>query len=194
MALTYSQFQPTHSVGSFHAPDFQLPGVDGKTYSLASFKEARALLVIFMCNHCPYVIAVQDRINQLAIDYGAKGVAVLGICSNDPVKYPADNFEAMKAHARAQGYVFAYAQDITQEVAKAYDAVCTPDPYLFENLAPGKGSDFLLRYHGRIDDSWKDVTAVTRRDLSLAIEAVLAGKPVNPEQIPAMGCSIKWRA
>lgn len=193
MALTYSQYQPTHAVDVFHAPDFNLPGVDGKNHSLASFTDARALLVIFMCNHCPYVIAVQDRINELAKKYGPKGLAVIGINSNDPDQKSADSFEAMKERAREVGYVFTYVQDLSQDVARAYDAVCTPDPYLFENIGKPTKPDFLLRYHGRIDDSWKEEAAVTRHELAEAIEAVLSKKPVDRDQKPAMGCSIKWR-
>lgn len=187
MALTYSTDTPLGSP----APDFSLPGVDGKTYSLDSFRDARALVVIFMCNHCPYVIAVQERINQLARDYAPRGVALVGINSNDPEKYPADSFEAMKERAREQGYAFPYLQDLTQEVARAYDAVCTPDPYVYERTSEGA---WALRYRGRIDDHWKDASAVTRRELAQALDAILAGEPVAPDAKPAMGCSIKWKA
>src|SRR5688500_3907346 len=108
MALTYSQYQPTHAVNVFVAPDFSLPGVDGRTYSLGSFRDSKALLVIFMCNHCPYVFAVQERINVLARVYGPQGLAVIGINSNDPSQKESDSFEAMKERSREQGYVFAY--------------------------------------------------------------------------------------
>jgi len=185
MALTYSL-----PLNSFRAPDFALPGVDGKTYSLASFSDAKALLVIFMCNHCPYVIAVQERINQLAREFKPRGLATIGINSNDPAVKPADNFEAMKVRAAEQAYVFPYVQDLSQQVARAYDAVCTPDLYLFERDAQG----FVLRYHGRIDDNWQHPEQVTRRELAEAIDAVLAGRPVSPEQKAAMGCSIKWKS
>ena len=171
------------------APDFRLKGVDDKFYSLADFKDAKALVVVFMCNHCPYVIAVQDRINAIAQEYAARGVRLIGINSNDPVKYPNDSFEAMKSRAAERGYVFPYVQDETQEVARAYDAVCTPDPYVFEK----SGGQFLLRYRGRIDDNWKEEPAVTRRDLADALDAILAGRTVQEEQIPSMGCSIKWK-
>lgn len=189
MALTYSVNQKLGQP----APEFSLPGVDGKTYSLAGIlrdaPEARALVVIFMCNHCPYVIAVQERINELARRYGPRGVKLIGINSNDPIRYPSDNFEAMKKRAAELGYAFPYLMDETQEVARAYGAVCTPDPFVFERV----GGEFLLRYQGRIDDSWKDPRAVTRQDLALALDAILAGKPVSPDQIPSMGCSIKWK-
>jgi peroxiredoxin len=185
MALTYSV---SKTFGT-PAPDFSLKGVDGKTYSLSSFKDSKALVVIFMCNHCPYVIAVQERINQLAKDYAKKGISVVGINSNDPIKYPDDSYSAMQARAREQGYLFPYLQDETQQVARAYDAVCTPDPYVYENV----GGKFALRYHGRIDDNWKDATAVAKRDLAEALDAILTGRAVEQEQKPAMGCSIKWK-
>lgn len=186
MALTYSVSEGLGMI----APDFSLPGVDGKIYSLADFKDAKALVIIFMCNHCPYVIAVQDRINALAATYLPKGAVVVGINSNDVSRYPEDNFEAMKVRAKEQGYVFPYLIDESQKVARAYDAACTPDPYVFEN--DGKGN-FILRYHGRIDDNWKDPTAVTRNELAEALDAILSGKAVNPDQKPAMGCNIKWK-
>ncbi len=149
----------------------------------------KALLVIFMCNHCPYVIAVQDRINQIAKDYADQGVAVVGINSNDAENYPEDSYEKMKQRAKEKNYAFSYLYDETQEVAKAYGAVCTPDPYLYEN----QDGKFLLRYHGRIDDSWKDESAVTSKDLRKAIEAVLKDDKIEFEQKPSMGCSIKWK-
>jgi peroxiredoxin len=185
MALTYS----TEEELGKPAPDFALPGVDGKTYGLSDFSGSKALVIVFMCNHCPYVIAVQDRINALAKDYASKRVALVGINSNDPVRYPDDDFEAMKRRAKEQGFAFPYLHDATQRTAKDYNAVCTPDPYVFERV----GDQFLLRYHGRIDDNWKDESAVKRRDLALALDAILSGKPVSPEQVPSMGCSIKWK-
>jgi len=185
MAPTYSTAATLGSI----APDFTLPGVDGKNYSLENFKDKKALLVIFMCNHCPYVIAVQGRINELAKNYQGKGLAVVGINPNDPEKYPEDSFDAMQVRAREIGYVFPYVQDVTQKVAKSFDAVCTPDPYLYENV----DGEFVLKYRGRIDDSWKDPAAVKSRDLATAIEAVLGSQPLKIEQIPSMGCSIKWK-
>jgi peroxiredoxin len=198
MALTYSKTglldrngNPALAIGAFRAPDFSLPGVDGKTYSLGDFREAKALLVIFLCNHCPYVIAVQERLNRLAKRFAPQGLATIGINSNDPEQKPDDDFESMKRRAREQGYVFPYVQDLTQEVARAYDAACTPDIYLFENER--NSESFVLRYHGRLDDSWKDERAVTRHDLADAVQALLSGTRVSAEQTPSMGCSIKWR-
>jgi peroxiredoxin len=184
MALTYSTLM---SLGT-KAPDFSLPGIDGKIYSLNSFKEAKALVVIFMCNHCPYVVAVQKRINDLAQFYQPKGISVVGINSNDPIEYPEDGFEEMKVRAKEEGYVFPYLQDQSQAIAKSYGAACTPDPYVFERV----GSQFLLRYHGRIDDNWKNEKEVTQKDLANALDSLLAGKQVLLDQKPAMGCSIKW--
>ena len=185
MALTYSDpvllGQP--------APNFSLLGTDGKTHRLNDFSQSKALVVVFMCNHCPYVIAVQDRINALAKEYGPKGVALVGINSNDATRYPADSFEAMKSRVTEKGFVFPYLFDETQEVAKAYGAVCTPDIYVVEP----KGEEFLLRYRGRIDDNWKDESAVRERDLARALDEILAGKLPSADQKPSMGCSIKWR-
>lgn len=185
MALTYSL---APKIGN-EAASFSLRGTDNKIYTLETFKDAKALAVIFMCNHCPYVVAVQERINALAKKYKAQGLALVGINSNDPIKYPADNFEAMQARALEQGFVFPYLYDETQKVARDYAAVCTPDPYLFSN----QNQKFLLQYHGRIDDNWKEPKSVNSNDLADAIEAVLAGKTPRTEQKPAMGCSIKWK-
>jgi peroxiredoxin len=185
MALTYT---PPGELGAL-APDFSLKGVDGGIHRLADFSNARALVVTFMCNHCPYVKAVQGRINALAREYAQKGVALVGINPNDSVRYPDDSFEAMQAESRKHGYVFPYLHDETQEVARAYGAVCTPDFYAY---AP-TGEGFALRYRGRLDDSWKDEAAVRRRDLASALDAILSGGTPSPDQLPSMGCSIKWK-
>ena len=176
------------SLGS-KAPFFNLIGTDDKTHSISEFLNNRALLVIFMCNHCPYTKAVQRRINALARDFSPRGLAVVGINSNDPTEYPEDSFENMKKRAHEQNYVFPYLYDETQSVARAYMAVCTPDPFLFENV----NGEFILRYHGRIDDNWRSPSEVKRHELAESIEAVLSGKPASSEQQPAMGCSIKWK-
>lgn len=188
MALTYSSEVKRGSA----APAFSLPGVDGRTHSLDEYRRdesVKALVVIFMCNHCPYVIAVQDRINDLAREYGPKGVRVVGINPNDAERYPDDSFDAMKKRASEQGYVFDYLQDESQEAARAYNAVCTPDPYVYSR----ENGEFVLRYHGRIDDSWKEPEKVTRRELAEALNAILAGREPDADQKPAMGCSIKWK-
>jgi peroxiredoxin len=171
------------------APDFALPGVDGRVYRLSDFQSAKVLVVAFICNHCPYVIAIQGRMNRLAAEYGAKGVQWVGINSNDSERYPEDGFEQMKARAREQGYVFPYLRDETQEVARVYGAVCTPEFYVY--LA--RGNQWLLQYQGRVDDSWKDESAVTRQELREALDRALAGDTPVVDQKPAIGCSIKWK-
>ncbi len=171
-------------------PSFSLPATHGGMVSSEDFKHSRAVLVIFMCNHCPYVIAVQERINGLAKRYLDRGVTVVGISSNDPAYKTEDSFENMKIRARELGYVFPYLFDESQEVAKNFGAVCTPDPFLYA-LHDGV---FKLVYRGRIDDSWKDAKNVKERDLERAMDSVLTGQAVSSAQIPSMGCSIKWKA
>lgn len=166
------------------APAFSLPGVDGRTWSLESFSEP-ALLVVFTCNHCPISVAYETRLVELARDYAGR-VGVAAINPNDDVAYPEDSFENMKVRARERGFPFPYLRDASQEVARAYGAQCTPDPFLFDR-------DRRLVYAGRIDDSPRDPARVSRRDLRLAIDATLAGRPVQIDVRPAVGCSIKWR-
>lgn len=186
MALTYSK---PGELGSL-AIEFSLPGTDGKTYRLTDFTQSKALVFVFMCNHCPYVIATDVRINRLAQERLAKGVRFVGISSNDATHYPKDSFEAMKVRAKEQGYVFPYLYDEDQSVAKAYDAVCTPEFYVYAN----EGGSFVLRYKGRLDDNWKDESAVTQHDLADALTQIEQGSAPAPEsQKPAMGCSIKWK-
>ena len=165
---------------------FALKGVDGKTYSLNSFDDKKVLCIIFMCNHCPYVVAVQQRINEIAKDYSGKSFSLIAISSNDPETYPEDSFENMAIRSKEERYVFPYLFDESQEIAKAYDAVCTPDIYLYDE-------NRVLKYRGRIDDNWKDETKVTRNELRLAIDLLLASKEIDFEIIPSMGCSIKWK-
>jgi peroxiredoxin len=185
MALTVAE---ERDLGS-SPPEFRLRGVDDRMYQLSDFAQAKALVVAFICNHCPYVIAVQGRVNALAKEYASRGVQLVGINSNDAVKYPDDNFEAMKRRAKEQGFSFPYLWDETQQVAKAYKAVCTPDFFVYER----KGGGFALQYRGRLDDSWKDEKAVTRRELAGALDLILAGKNPDSNQNPSMGCSIKWK-
>ena len=185
MALTIS----TASELGSEAPDFSLPGVDGKTYSLKSFDGKRGLLVVFMCNHCPYVIAVHSRFSKLARDFEAQGIAVIGINSNDPAVREADSFENMKRISVEWNLPFPYVIDESQQVARAYDAVCTPDPYLYLN----RDGKFRLYYRGRLDDSWKDESLVKQEDLKLAMEALVRGVPAPANQISSMGCGIKWK-
>jgi len=169
------------------APEFQLPDTNGKAVSLADLKNAPALLVVFMCNHCPFVKHIRAGLAQLARDYQPRGLAVVGISSNDVANYPQDSPAKMAEEARAAGYVFPYLYDETQAVAKAYRAACTPDFYSFDK-------DQRLVYRGQFDDSRPgNGIPVTGKDLRAAIDAVLAGKPVPTNQKPSIGCNIKWK-
>ncbi|MCM2278240.1 MAG: thioredoxin family protein [Oligoflexia bacterium] len=185
MALTYSEAAPLGT----EAPPFHLPGVDGRSYGLEDFRDARALVVAFICNHCPYVQAVRGRINALAREFAPRGVRLVAINCNDSKRYPDDGFEAMKRVAREEGFVFPYLWDESQEVARAYGAACTPDFFVYGR----EGEKFFLKYQGRLDDNWKDESAVSSRDLARALEALLAGGEPAREQQPSMGCSIKWK-
>ncbi len=167
-------------------PDFDLPGVDGRNHCLADFADATVLVVMFICNHCPYVRAIEDRYVALAHHYEGRPVQVVGICSNDPDNYPDDAFDALKHRWLEKDYRFPYLQDRSQDVARAFGAVCTPDLYVYD-------VERRLVYHGQLDDNWGDAGGVTRHDLREAVDAVLAGeRPINPQH-PAQGCSIKWR-
>jgi peroxiredoxin len=178
---------PTQLKIGTKAYDFNLKGVDGKYYSLESFKDKKVLCIIFMCNHCPYVVAVQQRINQIAKDYAGKSFALIGINPNDPAAYPDDSFDNMVIRAKEQGYVFPYVFDETQETARQYDAVCTPDIYLYDE-------NRILKYRGRIDDNWKDESSVTRNELRMAVDRMLENKEIDFDMVPSMGCSIKWKS
>ena len=167
-------------------PDFRLPSVDGRTFSRDDFQDRRALVVMFICNHCPYVQAVEDRIIELARDYDGSGVQVVGICSNDPTDYPDDRPERLLERWHAKRYGFPYLVDESQDVARAFDAVCTPDLYVYDGAR-------RLAYHGRLDDNWKEPGRVKRRDLAAALDAILTGSSPAREQIPSIGCSIKWK-
>lgn len=169
------------------APDFSLPDVDGSMVSLSDFNDASALLVIFMCNHCPYVKHINDALVEFANEYMGKGLAIVGINSNDAQNYPDDSPERMAQVADDAGYSFPYLYDETQNVAKAYRAACTPDFFLFD--ASNK-----LVYRGQFDDSRpRNDEPVTGADLALAVDRVLAGEPVDDDQTPSMGCNIKWK-
>ena len=169
------------------APPFELEGTDGDTYTLESFADAEALLVVFTCNHCPYAKAKFDLLNELAAEYDE--VAVVGINPNDAEEYPEDSLEAMREYV-ADGRVAydAYLRDADQTVAADYGAVCTPDPFLFAN----RDGTFELVYNGRLDDALDPDATPSRYHVREAIEAVLAGEPVDLEWEPSRGCSIKW--
>jgi peroxiredoxin len=169
------------------APDFSLMNVDGRIVSLKDFDDAPALLVIFMCNHCPYVVHVADHLAQLAQEYMARGLAVVGINSNDVAGYPADSPEQMVAEAEARGYAFPYLYDETQEVAQAYQAAYTPDLFVFDKK-------MKLAYRGQLDSSRPDSgIPITGQDLRAALDAVLAGQAPRVDQTPSLGCNIKWK-
>ncbi len=183
MVLTPSTMLPLGT----KAPDFSLPNIDGREVALADFAGAPALLVIFLCNHCPYVKHVAAGVAQLARDYQARGVAVVGISSNDVDNYPADSPERMVAEAEERGYTFPYLYDETQAVAKAYRAACTPDFYVFDQQQK-------LVYRGQMDASRPNSgIPVTGEDLRRALDAVLMGSPISPEQRASIGCNIKWK-
>lgn len=169
------------------APNFSLSDPDGNRVSLQDFKGAPALLVMFLCNHCPYVKHVADTVAKLASEYQKKGVAVVAINSNDVERYPADSPALMKEEIRRVGYTFPYLFDETQEVATAYRAACTPDFYVFDK-------EQKLTYRGRLDGSMpKSTTPPSGEDLRAALEAALSGQPGPADQKYSMGCNIKWK-
>lgn len=182
MALTYTPEKQS----DFECPDFTLPSVDGVTYSLKDFSSAKALWIMFICAHCPYVKAVEDRVIHLAKKYAAKGVASVAICSNDPTDYPEDSGPQLLQRWREKDYGFPYLIDESQAVAQAFQAVCTPDFYIFDHKRH-------LVYRGRLDDSWRHPEKVRRQELKEALDAILAGNSSISSQNPSMGCSIKWK-
>ena len=182
MALLESTMPPLGTP----AHDFSLEGIDSKIYSLKSYSEKEIIVIIFMCNHCPYVKAVLKRIIALQNEFIDRGVQFIGINSNDATRYPDDSLENMKIIAKENDFSFPYLIDPSQEVAKSYDAVCTPDLYVY-------GKNRKLVYRGRIDDNWEDSEKVTQQDLKLALENILSWEVITSKQIPSMGCSIKWK-
>jgi len=183
MVRTHSTMLP---IGT-KAPDFSLLNVDGSTVSLGDLSDAKALLVIFMCNHCPYVIHVAPEIARLAAEYQSKGVAVVGISSNDASQYPQDSPEQMVHEAESRGYTFPYLYDEDQSVARLYRAACTPDFFLFDQRR-------LLVYRGQLDSSRPNTDIpVTGESLRAAIDAVLEDRSVPEPQMPSLGCNIKWK-
>jgi len=185
MALTPSTMLPLGTA----APDFSLTDtVSGKKMSLATFKDRKALLVMFICNHCPYVKHLKPALVQLGKDYEKKDLAIIAISANDPVTHPEDAPEQLAADATSLGYRFPMLFDETQNVARAYKAACTPDFFLFD-------ASRKLAYRGQFDSSRPgNNQPVTGADLRSAIEAVLTGKPAAAKQVPSIGCNIKWRA
>ncbi|MDZ4861321.1 MAG: thioredoxin family protein [Candidatus Hydrogenedentes bacterium] len=184
MSLTPSQMIPIDTV----APAFSLPNiVSGRTISISDFSDSKGLLVMFICNHCPYVKHVADEIAKIGQDYADQQLGIVAISANDIETHPGDAPDRMKQEAQSRGYVFPYLYDETQEVAKAYSAACTPDFFLF-------GADMKLVYRGQLDDSRPgNGLPVTGKDLRGAIDAVLAGKKPATPQRPSVGCNIKWK-
>ncbi|MBN1275342.1 thioredoxin family protein [Candidatus Woesearchaeota archaeon] len=167
------------------APQFNLKNIDGNTYELKDFFDADALVIVFTCNHCPYAQAYEDRLKALADDYKGKAQFIL-INSNDSRHYPEDSYKAMQEAHGIKGFPFPYLHDETQEVAKAFQAECTPHAFVF-------GKERKLVYEGAIDDNWKEEDLVMEQHLREAIDAALAGSKPPKERVPPMGCSIKWK-
>lgn len=182
------------------APQFALPDPSGKVFRLEDFPDAPALLVMFICNHCPFVKHLRSALAELAKEYQQRGVAVIAINSNDVANYPDDSPEKMAIEARDAGYTFPYLFDETQEVAKAYQATCTPDFFLYtrHRSSPSResrpGEPWSLVYRGQFDDSRPgNDKPITGKDLRDALDAVLAGRTVSDHQLPSIGCNIKWK-
>ena len=182
MVLLHSEKK---AIGS-PAPPFALSSVDGKKYSLTDFASKKVLVIAFICNHCPYVKAIEERLITLAHAGQEKGVQWVGICSNDPTDYPDDKPESLLKRWREKKYGFPYLIDESQDIARAYGAVCTPDIFVYDEKR-------RLAYHGRLDDNWQEPEKVMRQDLREAIEKLLSGRRPTPDQYPSMGCSIKWK-
>ncbi len=167
------------------APDFNLPGVDGKKYSLASFKDKPMLVIVFSCNHCPYVQAYEQRMIDIQRDYEDQGLQFVAINSNETKNYPEDRFEKMVARAQQKGFNFPYLRDEDQSMARAYDAACTPEFYLFDK-------ERKLQYHGRLDDNHENPSKASKHYLRDAVEALLKGETPPRQEVHPIGCSIKW--
>ena len=184
--FTMAATPPTGNLGE-KAPPFELPATDGKTYRLADLAGPKGTVIVFMCNHCPYVKAVIDRLIRDARDLEAIGVHTIAISSNDAEHYPADSFENMQRWATEKGFPFKYLYDESQAVARAYDAVCTPDFF-------GYDAGLELRYRGRLDESGRAGGPTSaRRELYDAMRQVAETGQAPQQQIPSMGCSIKWK-
>jgi len=168
------------------APDFTLPGVDGKDHSLAQYKDRKAVVVVFACNHCPYVQAYDERLLSIVRDYEPKGVQFIAINANDEAGYPEDSFDNMVKRAKQRGYTFPYLRDDTQRIARAYGAEYTPEVFVLN-------SKFAVRYIGRIDDNWQHPDKVKTHNLRDALDAVLAHKKIENPITHAIGCTIKWK-
>jgi peroxiredoxin len=184
MALMYTPpLQPGATL-----PEFNLLATNGKRVTHNDFKNKLGVVVFFICNHCPYVKAIEDRLIDLGNQYKDR-LGIIAICSNDPTEYKEDSFENLKARAEKKEYPFPYLFDETQSVAHAFGAVCTPDIFVYKKSL----QSFHLFYRGRLDDSWKDSKKVVTKDLAHALDLLVDNQPAPQEQIPSMGCSIKWK-
>lgn len=182
MALTFTPFADLGNA----CPDFSLPSVtDGKVFSLKDFKNQKPLVVMFICNHCPYVQAIEDRLITLGEDLRKQDVHVVAICSNDASDHPEDSVLELQKRALEKNYSFIYLHDEDQKVALAFGAVCTPDFFVYDQ-------DQKLAYRGRLDDSWKNASTVKNRELFNAVQSLLSSEKVSENQTASMGCSIKW--
>jgi peroxiredoxin len=168
------------------APDFDLPGIDGRNYTLDDFKDAEILVVVFSCNHCPYVTGSEDRMKQLYNDYAPRGVAMIAINSNETENHPTDSFDHMVEHAREENLPWPYVRDESQDVARAYGALRTPHFYVFD-------ADRKLQYTGRLDDNPRQPGKQTTHELSDALDALLAGKTPEVQLTNPIGCNVKWQ-
>jgi peroxiredoxin len=173
------------NLGAPAAP-FELPATDGKTYRLEDLRGTKGLVLVFICNHCPYVKAITSRLVRDADDLRAEGIGFAAICSNDATTHPADSFDNMRRFAKERGFTFPYLRDESQEVARAYGAVCTPDFF-------GYDADLVLQYRGRLDESKTQLIEGARRELYEAMVAVARTGKAPKGQVPSMGCSIKWK-
>ena len=189
MARTHSTMPPLGT----EAPAFDLPVANpaaddrsSDTRSLSDFDEAEVLVVVFMCNHCPYVVHIEEALSEVARRYQQQGVAFVGISANDAVQYPQDSFDKMAERAEQRDYPFPYLYDESQEIARAYGAVCTPDIFVYN-------ADRRLAYRGRFDDTRPGQGTATGADLSQALDELLQNGTVSMEQVPSMGCNIKWK-
>ena len=183
MAFTLQIGQP--------APDFSLPGVDGKTWSLGDFVDAKVLVIVFSCNHCPYVIGSEERMIAFATDYAGRGVRIVSINSNETDNHPADSFEHMVRRAKERRFPFPYLRDESQDVALAYGALRTPHYYVFAKGEPG--SHWVLRYTGRMDDNPRTPGAERTHELRDAVDTILAGREPEVAVTNPIGCNVKWK-
>ena len=167
-------------------PEFNLPAVDGKTYSPSDYNNNKILIVIFSCNHCPYVQAYEERIMNIQKEYANKGVQIVAISSNDAVKYPEDSFKQMKLRSEEKKFNFPYLYDEDQSIAKSFGATHTPEVFVFDEKRE-------LAYHGKIDDNWQDESQVKSSYLKNALDEILAGIDVSVPETYSIGCTIKWK-